>query len=244
MAPMGEGRSRAAFWQGFHHAWEYNHRLNRFGSYVRTQPGQDAHPQIVVGHTAASGTGNDWAHFTEFATEVLSDHSVAFQTGVAETVLECQRGDLTPFVARVNDLDLAPELRHREVYTVVLNGFDLYADQFSEKIITFDLEVTEPAVTSDKTKIRFHLLGNLQFDCRSPECQLLPMRIETERYPRRGRLLRRHRAGEETIPPADPARCPIPPPPWRECLSHPGSAASTGARSTEPRTGSSARYNS
>ncbi len=32
MSPEPTGTSSAAIWQGFRHAWAYNHRLNRFGS--------------------------------------------------------------------------------------------------------------------------------------------------------------------------------------------------------------------
>ncbi len=184
MPDSESGLSRAGIWQGFRHAWEYNHRLNRFGSYVLNLKGPDGAARTVAGHTSASGTGNDTAHFSEFVTQVDATDGLAFQSGHVETIAECQRGDLTPFVARVEDLDLAPNLQGRDVYTVVINGFDIYADEHSEKIMTFDVEVTNPTVDADGTKLRFHVLGNLRFDCRSPECQLLPLRLETERLNR------------------------------------------------------------
>lgn len=170
----------AVIWQGYQHRWEYNHRVNRFGSYVRQRLRQDGTAGTVVGHTAASGTGNDTAHFCEYATEIRSAEGVAFQPGSGETVVECQRGDITPFVIRVDDLDLSPELQGRDRYTVVLNGFDLYALQHSEKIVTFDVDVTEPLIYAGGTKARFYIVGHLCFDCRSPECQLLPIRLESE----------------------------------------------------------------
>lgn len=180
--------NNAAIWQGYHHTWEYNHRLNRFGSYVR-RTGSSSRAQgdqgvVVVGHTAASGTGDDTAHFTEFVTEVQEVQGVAFQTGYASATVECQRGNLTPFIIRVDNLALAPELQGRDMYTVVLNGFDLYALQHSEKIMTLDLEVTDPQLTAAGTQVRFRILGDLRFDCRSPECQLLPLRLEVERVAR------------------------------------------------------------
>ncbi|NDJ33991.1 MAG: hypothetical protein GYB64_04950 [Chloroflexi bacterium] len=160
-------------WQGYHHEWEYNHRVNRFGSYIRQENGT-----AFAGHTAASGTGADVAHFTEFSTGVKAE-GVAYQTGTAEVVVECQRTNLTPFRVRVDDVELAPELRGRDRYVVVLNGFDIFALEHADKLITFDLEMTEPVVT-DGDKLRFNALGNLCFDCRSPECQLWPMRLEVE----------------------------------------------------------------
>ena len=183
------GTQSAAIWQGYHHAWEYNHRLNRFGSYVRrARAGTDASTPgpLVVGHTAASGTGDDTAHFTEFVTQVSDVKGVTFQAGSAAVTVECQRGVLTPFIIRVDDLRLAPELRQRDTYTVILNGFDIYAEQHSEKVMTLDLEVTDPQVLGEGTRARFRLLGELRFDCRSPECQLLPVRVEVEKVGRRG----------------------------------------------------------
>ncbi|UCC63908.1 MAG: hypothetical protein JSV36_02275 [Anaerolineae bacterium] len=162
--PSSKAGHSAVIWQGYHHEWEYNHRLNRLGSYVEHRPGDDGGMRAVVGHTAASGTGRDTAHFAEFVTTVQAAQGVAFQPGEGETVVECQRGDLMPFVIRIDDLDLAPELQGRDVYTVVLNGFDLCALEHSEKIVTFDLDVTDPMVYDRGTKARFYIVGHLRFD--------------------------------------------------------------------------------
>jgi hypothetical protein len=177
-----EASHSAVIWQGYHHAWEYNHRVNRFGSYVDQRAGNppDGAVHATVGHTAASGTGNDTAHFVDFSTTIRSAKDVAFQAGCAETVVECQRGDLTPFTIEVDGLELAPEMQGRQVYAVVLNGFDLYALEHAEKIITFDMDITEPTIYEGGTKARFYVVGRLCFDCRSPECQLLPLRLESE----------------------------------------------------------------
>jgi hypothetical protein len=186
----------AAIWQGYHHAWEYNHRVNRFGSYVEQG---HASPATVV-HTAASGTGGDTAHFCEFVTEIAAGQEIGFQGGSGETVVECQRTDLTPFVIRIDDLELAPALQARRKYTIVLNGFDLYALEHSEKIVTFDLDVTEPTIYDGGRKARFYIVGHLRFDCRSAECQLLPIRIESEAVERR----RGKKKKQENPPPAPP----------------------------------------
>ncbi len=166
-------------WQGYHHAWEYNHRVNRLGSYVDYQPSKDGGYRWVAGHAAASGTGNDTAHFCEFVTQVEAE-DVYFQPGVVEVIVDCERNELTPFHIRQKAVQLADALQGHEQYTIILNGFDLFALNHSEKIITFDLEVDDPAVSADRTSLRFNILGTLKFDCRSPECQLLPMRLEIE----------------------------------------------------------------
>lgn len=170
---------QALIWQGYHHAWEYNHRVNRLGSFVDYQPNGSGEYHWVAGHTAASGTGNDTAHFTEYS-QVVEAEGVAFQPGVAEVIIECERTVLTPFHIRVKDVRLAEELHGRDKYVMILNGFDLYALNHSEKLITFDLEMDDPAISADGKLIRFNIMGNLCFDCRSPECQLLPMRLEIE----------------------------------------------------------------
>ncbi len=82
MPDSESGLSRAGIWQGFRHAWEYNHRLNRFGSYVLNLKGPDGAARTVAGHTSASGTGNDTAHFSEFVTQVDAADGVAFQVRI------------------------------------------------------------------------------------------------------------------------------------------------------------------
>ncbi len=178
MAHEKREKAMAAIWQGFHHAWEYNHRLNRFGSYVDVDPA-DGRPEVIVGHTAASGTGGDTAHFTEFVTPVTAAE-VGFQTGEGETEVECMRGVTTTFRIKVVDLALDPALVGKETYAVVLNGFDLIAEHHSDKLISFDLEITDPVVYADGTKVRFEILGTLRFDCRTAECQLWPFGLEME----------------------------------------------------------------
>lgn len=175
----------AAIWQGFHHAWDYNHRLNRLGSYVRSRR-TNGRAGTVVGHTAASGTGGDVAHFAEYVT-VVESAEVSFQEGWGETTVECPRAVTTPFRIQVDELELSPQMAGREIHTVLINGFDLYAKQQADKLIAFDLEITDPTVYAEGTKLRFDILGELCFDCRTAECQLWPFSLEMEHVGRRGR---------------------------------------------------------
>lgn len=177
---------RGTIWQGFHHAWEYNHRLNRLGSYVRDGSGANG---AVVGHTAASGTGGDRAHFSEFVTRIEAA-KVGIQTGHAETLVECPRAVTTAFWIRIDDLELAPELVGKDRYVVLINGFDLWAEKHADKLISFDLEVTDPLVYAEGKKIRFNILGSLCFDCRTAECTLWPVGLEVDRVGRRGAVRR------------------------------------------------------
>jgi hypothetical protein len=187
-------KASALLWQGFHHDWEYNHRLNRFGSYVRWP--SDGAGEPVIGHTAASGTGGDVAHFSELVTRVEAA-GVAFQAGCGEAEIECPRAVTTTFRIPVEGLELAPELAGRDTYAVLLNGFDLVAERHADKLIAFDVEVTEPVVYAGGARIRFDVLGQLRFDCRTAECQLWPFSLGIERDGRR----RGRRAGPHVPPP-------------------------------------------
>jgi hypothetical protein len=200
MSPDATGDTSATIWQGFHHAWAYNHRLNRLGSYVRPHQPADGGQGAIVGHTAASGTGGDVARFSEFVTHVEAGE-VGFQEGCGEATIECPRAMTTAFRIRVDDLDLAPELVGKETYTVLLNGFDLCAERHADKLIAFDLEVTDPTVYANGTKIRFNILGELCFDCRTAECQLWPIMLEMEQAERR-----KEGSGASGPPPDEPPR--------------------------------------
>jgi hypothetical protein len=172
-------KSDAVIWQGYHHTWGYNHRVNRMGSYVRYQPGPEGRLEPVAGHSAASGTGADVARFSEFVTGVQAK-GVGFQAGYGETLVECMRAETTLFRIKVDELELGPELAGKTDYTVIINGFDLIAEADAGKILSFDLEVTDPTVSAGGRQIRFNILGSLCFDCRSPECELMPFRFVIE----------------------------------------------------------------
>jgi hypothetical protein len=89
---------------------------------------------------------------------------------------------------------------------VVLNGFDLCAQEHSDKIITFDVDVTEPLIYAEGTRARFYIVGHLCFDCRSPECQLLPIRLESETVQRQEHARGGERGPEMEAPALPPAR--------------------------------------
>jgi hypothetical protein len=108
MLPEDTGLASATIWQGYHHAWKYNHRLNRFGSYVRSWLA-NGERDAVIGHTAASGTGGDTARFSEYVTRVQVE-GVGFQSGRGETTIECIRAETAPFGKEVDGLTLAPQV--------------------------------------------------------------------------------------------------------------------------------------
>jgi hypothetical protein len=108
------------------------------------------------------------------------------------------RAVTTPFRIKIDALELAPKLVSRQIYAVVINGFDLCARHHADKLISFDLEITEPTVHENGTRIRFNILGSMCFDCRTAECQLWPLALEMEEVGRR----RRSPTAEEPHPSA------------------------------------------
>jgi len=142
------------------------------------------HP--VVGHTAASGTGGDVADFIEYVTRIDAP-DVGVQAGYGETIVECIRAETNPFRIHVEDLPLDPSLQGKDNVIVVLNGFDLIAEQHADKLIAFDLEITNPVVYDGGTRVRFNILGSMRFDCRTGECQLWPFRFEMAKVGQRNR---------------------------------------------------------
>jgi hypothetical protein len=120
------------------------------------------------------------------------------------------RAVTTPFRIKV-DTPLAPALVGKDTCTVVLNGFDIIAQRHADKLVSFDLEVTDPTIYADGARIRFNILGSLTFDCRTAECQLWPFGLEMEDVGRR----RRRKSKQADVPPA------AEPPPKRGIKRHP-----------------------
>lgn len=155
--------STGAIWQGFKHRWEYNHRLNRFGSYV----GPDG-PGLVVGHAAASGSGPDTAHFEEHYTVVRSP-GVRFEVGSVPVDVEGSEATRIEFHEPATHRLDAP-LDEDETAWVVLNGFDLTAQADADKLAHLDVAVSGPTVAEDRDAVSFAVEGSFEAACRTPEC--------------------------------------------------------------------------
>src|SRR6056297_220767 len=128
-------RPGAAIWRGFQHRWEYNHRLNRFGSYVRSSEQGDA----VVGHTAASGSGPDTAHVKDFYSLVQSPHIIS-KVGSTIFPIRAPQETLKRFDETVEVPLGGGPVGHKQ-FAVVLNGFDLVARSGANKMMQFQLTV-------------------------------------------------------------------------------------------------------
>lgn len=154
-------------WRGFQHGWEYNHRLNRFGSYVRPARPDEGHDGWVLGHTAASGTGDDIVDFEDYYTGVNAP-GVGFAAGTV--VLPIDTTKTTPAVVnREVSLQVDTPYLDREQHAVLLNGVDLVAAGDANKLMSLDLRVSEPAVRDDGC-LTFDLTCQFTADCNTPEC--------------------------------------------------------------------------
>lgn len=170
MTDMTTSGSATVLWQGFRHRWQYNHRVNRLGSYVEhTSRSGDTCTANVV-HTAASGTGPDRARFAVTYTKIRA-RGVGFQSGVCEIPLETTEETLQP-LDKLVEVELGPALVGKENYVVLLNGFDLVADREADKLMTLALETSAPEVDGSRARLSFHLRGGFRVDCSSPECDI------------------------------------------------------------------------
>jgi hypothetical protein len=166
-------RRDAVIWRGFKHCWDYNHRLNRFGSYARLGDGG----AWVVGHTAASGTGPDTAEAQEIY-GVLESPDLLARPGVTSISIEAAKGTMY-MIDREIEIGLDPALAAKDRYAIVLNGFDLWSKDgaSAHKMMAFALEVGQPRLSDDGQRLTFDLDGSFQAHCKSPECRGYPGRL-------------------------------------------------------------------
>lgn len=175
MSTVGIPRSgkTAAIWRGFDHKWWFNHRANRYGSFVQNRFNHDGTCMATAVHAAASGSARDVARFRTYYTEVKRSEGIAFQSGV------CPMAVLTieeqPVVFKILiEVELPADMQNADTYAVVLNGFDLWAIGETQKLMTLALgvEYMDPQLVDvdGKQHLQFVLSGAFRGDCSSPEC--------------------------------------------------------------------------
>ena len=130
-------------WQGFHHQWTYNHRLNRVGDWIEhlDRAGNSVH--ALANHSAASGSGEDDAQWECFHT-VVQARDVWFHPVRVETIRLEGREEQDQEFAKEVRIPLPREMQGRQVYTVLLNGFDLCSESDADKLASFHLAVGIP----------------------------------------------------------------------------------------------------
>jgi hypothetical protein len=162
----------AAVWQGFHHRWTYNHRLNRLGSWIEHVSREGDSVTARAAHAAASGSGEDDAAWESFYSVVQAD-GVSCCDAEMSFVIDGREGSDQTFVREVREV-LPAGMVNRDVYTVLLNGFDLVAEGDADKLASFHLFVTPPQWRADSRALVFSLAGGLNVDCDSAECDGYP----------------------------------------------------------------------
>ena len=179
----GQRNDTAVLWRGFRHAWSYNHRLSRLGSWVDAscrmeRPGPRTAPancEYTVGHSAAAGSGADDASFRDAYTE-LSGEGVGFRHGVETVRLEGKEKkpgpkDQTIRGSKEVTIRLGDDLKNYEEYTVLLNGFDTHTESPpAAKVIDFEIGVSDPK-TVTATELTFEVRYEVLMDCDSAECK-------------------------------------------------------------------------
>lgn len=84
-----------------------------------------------------------------------------------------------PF-SKEQTIRLDTPLADDECWTVVLNGFDISSKADAEKLIRFDVEVTDRTAENNGTEIQFTIEGSFESACRTPECETLEDRVKYE----------------------------------------------------------------
>lgn len=156
-------------WQGFRHAWTYNHRLNRLGDWVQATDRDGDTLDIEVGHSAASGIGPDEVTF--FSLRTVARARGVFYKEFKRTIRITSKEQASQVFLReirVGANDGIPEDCDR--FVAILQGFDLYSEKDADKLVSIHL-ATSPAVRDPRTgEVVFLVTGALNVDCDSAEC--------------------------------------------------------------------------
>lgn len=167
-----------SIWSGFTQSWDFNHRINRLGDYVKadTCRGSGATCSAKVVHTAASGIAPDNAAAKSYWWQVQAS-GVGFATTSVTLPIKGRKGtDLrNSETVRISLREPALEsLRGRSQYVALLNGFDLTAKSEtgdSDKLVKFDLKATRPSYSAESRAITFKVKNVANLACtKTAEC--------------------------------------------------------------------------
>jgi hypothetical protein len=165
-------------WQGFHHVWEYNHRVNRMGDWIDDiNLGVDYNANAY--HSAASGIGPDKNEYTTFLTRVKTSKEIHFSNLKKEIIIQGMEGTV-----EAQSFQLSVEIPATSITdaVVLLNGFDIYArpvgseqllgDGDADKLFNLSINTSSISInpSGNTTTINFELNTTLGADCASVEC--------------------------------------------------------------------------
>lgn len=156
-----------AIWQGFHHTWTYNHRLNRLGDWLEFETPDENTVKVQSAHAAASGSGEDKAAFTSFSAVTRAAGIRCTQHSLDGHLIDGTEEHPQAFVIPFSIAGVPPE---HDVFAAVLRGFDLFSNKDADKLLSLHLATTPPVRHEQSGDVRFSLIGALNVDCDSPEC--------------------------------------------------------------------------
>jgi hypothetical protein len=167
--PQALRTDTTVIWRGFDQKWtSANHRLNRLGDYIGGINCGSSPCSANLVHSAASGLAGDIARYTTYYT-TISARGVGFQSGHRTFVLSGKEGH-----AIVRDFPVTAtadaNMKNRGQYVVILNGFDLCAEDAADKPEHFRLALTNPTYDPAQDKLSFKVIAELTADCTSAEC--------------------------------------------------------------------------
>ncbi|MBX7225196.1 MAG: hypothetical protein K1X55_04150 [Chitinophagales bacterium] len=160
-------------WHGFHHIWDYNHRINRLGDWYEITDSKDGLKVDLV-HAAASGSGADKLNYSSFYTLVTSEKIHTFQNKFSFRMYG-KEGETVEAAHEVSGH--LPDYFDRNMkYAMLIAGLDKYSrtngvrgDGKADKIYDFELKLL-PITVMDNGDFSFDIQARLAGDCSSPEC--------------------------------------------------------------------------
>ncbi|MFT5681249.1 MAG: hypothetical protein ACI8RZ_002155 [Myxococcota bacterium] len=165
MSYRAEPQQQGVIWQGFSQTWGYNHRLNSLGDWVgQLVCGERC--SVVMGHSAASGSGTDTARWDSQATAV-SAAGVRFRQGVVTFDID-ERHAEGRHLRTTASIEFA-DIEEHTVSTALLGGLDIFAINNADRLqeLTLSLDSPQPTASGGLT-VQARL--DLRVDCDSLEC--------------------------------------------------------------------------
>lgn len=157
-------------WQGFSNYWTYNHRLNRLGDFVQ-QSSENTNKSCILTHTAATGLGKDSAYFqSNYA--IIKCNDISFFAGKEHFDLRGKEGNTCTITKNI-EFKPNENLRNKEVYIALLNGFDITAIKDADKLQLLNIQIENPVYDRANNVLKFSIIASLNTDCKSLECDWL-----------------------------------------------------------------------
>ncbi len=174
--PMLAQEDIAVIWQGFEHAWTYNHRLNRLGDYI-DQSEFDGYPHRVKHfHTGATGLGKDIASFQSYYS-VVKAKGIGVQSGAVEFKLTGKENKLVTDKITV-EIKAEKGLQNKDNVTALFNGFDFISEDGADKLKMFKVDFSDPIYDPTSQKLQFDIQVSVILNCASLECHRFKQKFD------------------------------------------------------------------